>query len=611
MHFKIYLTLFVFFIGVSLFAQTHAILIDFGSQSSPLPWNNLSNTNSGASIGSLYNNYGLQTQIGLSVTDGFSGINSSGTQNPHPGLGVPASASGDSFYGHMQSFGGGIDSTAALEINGLDTAKSYTLKLFASRIASDNRETKYVIHGQTTDSALLQVANNTDSMAVFHMKPSAAGIINIKATAGPNNNNSYGFFYLGAIRLEYAADSAITPSLELVSPQGNEYWQVGKTVDIVLNNFSPHEVIIDYTIDDGSSWINIDTMMVSGRYTWTIPNTPSTDCKVRIRADTLIDVSDNTFEISTDSSSCGIVVIGSSTAAGAGASVSDSAWVNRLRNHIYQNDTRYWVTNLAQGGYTSFHLLPTGTAVSGSIQPDTNRNISKALSLDPTSIIVNLPSNDAAYGFDVPTQLSNFELISAQADSQNVHLWVCTTQPRNFSSSTAQQIQKDMRDSIFALYGSYAIDFWNGIAGSNGHILPAFNSGDGVHLNDKGHRLLFQRVWAKQLDTTCGNNSTGISEMLKIQDERIMIYPNPFSNRLYINIQQKYKGNVTLELFDIYGRKVYKSQEQKISAAKSDIYFDIDLQGVSCQQLLVARLMIVSSEKTIQKSYKVIYNNCH
>lgn len=608
MKLTIYLILFISLFSISLFAQTHSVLVDFGSQSSPLPWNNLSNVNNSVAVNNLYNNYGLQTQINISITDGFSGINSSGTNSPASSLGIPASASGDSFFGNLQVFGSGVDSTGAIEISGLDTAKVYTLKLFASRMASDNRETKYIVTGQATDSAFLQVANNTDSMVVFQMKPSAAGMLTIEVTAGPNNNNSYNFFYLGALQLEYAADTTIAPSLELVSPQGNEFWQVGKTVDIVLNNYSPNEVIIDYSIDNGSSWINIDTMMVSGKYNWTIPNTPSVECKVRIRADTLMDISSNTFEISTDTSSCGIVVVGSSTAAGAGASASDSAWVNRLRNKIYQKDTRYWVTNLAKGGYTSFHLLPTGTPVSGSIQPDTNRNISKALSLNPASVIINLPSNDAAYGFDVPTQLSNFDIISAKADSQAVHLWVCTTQPRNFSSNTAQQIQKDMRDSIFAIYGSYAIDFWYGIADSNGHILPDFDS-DGVHLNDKGHRLLYERVWAKQPDTICGNNSTGIFEMPTMEEETITIFPNPFRNSLHIKTQQDYKGDIKLELFDIYGRKLYESPKQQISPGNSDLSFEVELKQISSQQMLIGRLSIMSSQKTIQKSFKLIYTD--
>ena len=45
-----------------------------------------------------------------------------------------------------------------------------------------------------------------------------------------------------------------------------------------------------------------------------------------------------------------IVVLGSSTAAGAGVSSSDSAWVNRYRNYLESINPDNEVINLAVGG---------------------------------------------------------------------------------------------------------------------------------------------------------------------------------------------------------------------------------------------------------------------
>ena len=194
-----------------------------------------------------------------------------------------------------------------------------------------------------------------------------------------------------------------------------------------------------------------------------------------------------------------IVVIGSSTAAGAGASPIDSAWVNRYRSSLYDYNLDNEVFNLARGGYNTYHLMPSDAVPPANRpEPDTIRNITRALSLNPQAIIINLPSNDAAAGYTAEEQLNNFDTIIHTARDAGVPIWVCTTQPRNFSASQVA-IQELVRDSILAKYGQQAIDFWNGVATPDGYIDPFFDSGDGIHLNNPGHALLFNRVYDKAI----------------------------------------------------------------------------------------------------------------
>src|SRR3982751_4521754 len=93
-----------------------------------------------------------------------------------------------------------------------------------------------------------------------------------------------------------------------------------------------------------------------------------------------------------------VVVVGSSTSYGTGASTYDSAWVGKLQLYFRQNsndglDTV--VTNLALGGFTTYQVMPTGfTPPAGKPAPDPARNVTMALSLSPDIIIFNLPSND-------------------------------------------------------------------------------------------------------------------------------------------------------------------------------------------------------------------------
>jgi hypothetical protein len=194
-----------------------------------------------------------------------------------------------------------------------------------------------------------------------------------------------------------------------------------------------------------------------------------------------------------------IVVLGSSTAEGIGPSNRNNAWVNRYRVFLQHLDPKHAVTNLARGGYTTYHVMPDDNVPpAGRPSPDRERNITKALSLKPTAIIINLPSNDATSGYTVQEQLANYSAVLARANAQKVPVWLTTTQPRNLSEAQRQNLMA-MRDSTLARFGDKAIDFWNGIADANGRILPPYDSGDGIHLNDAAHGILFERAVAAEV----------------------------------------------------------------------------------------------------------------
>lgn len=192
-----------------------------------------------------------------------------------------------------------------------------------------------------------------------------------------------------------------------------------------------------------------------------------------------------------------IVVLGSSTAAGTGPRDLRNAWVNRYRKYLQAINGYHEVYNLAVGGYTTYHLLPSGTSVDSTRpQPDIKHNVTKALSLNPDAIIINLPSNDAARSFSVNEQLGNYQVILSEAAAANVPVWITTTQSRNLDSS-GRQLLIDMRDSTYSNYGDKAIDFWSEIATLDGTINVIYDSGDGIHLNANGHKILFERVVEK------------------------------------------------------------------------------------------------------------------
>ncbi len=194
-----------------------------------------------------------------------------------------------------------------------------------------------------------------------------------------------------------------------------------------------------------------------------------------------------------------IVVLGSSTAAGAGASQSDSAWVNRYRKAIQQINPNNQVINLGVGGFTSYRIMPDNHQPNpGRPLPNTTKNITKALTYNPDAIIINLPSNDIASGFPITEQIFNFDSIVALANNFGVPVWVCTTQPKNMSLSN-MQLQVNMRDSIYAHFSPNVLDFWTTLASANNSLSTTYDSGDGTHLNDAGHGLLANRTLQKDI----------------------------------------------------------------------------------------------------------------
>jgi len=105
-----------------------------------------------------------------------------------------------------------------------------------------------------------------------------------------------------------------------------------------------------------------------------------------------------------------------------------------------------------------------------------------------------MPSNDASNGFGINEQMANFIALKNTADIANIPIWVCTTQPKTAFSTSGNLIQTGVRDSILSYFGTKAIDFWTGCADANNDIDPLYDSGDGTHLNNAGHRILYNQV---------------------------------------------------------------------------------------------------------------------
>jgi Leucine-rich repeat (LRR) protein len=103
--------------------------------------------------------------------------------------------------------------------------------------------------------------------------PSANCLVKISDTAGPASDTSNAVFTILQQR-------AIT----VTAPDGSESWEGGFTRAITWNSTgSIANVMIEYSTDTGGSWNTVIASTAnSGSYNWTVPNTPSSNCSVRI-----------------------------------------------------------------------------------------------------------------------------------------------------------------------------------------------------------------------------------------------------------------------------------------------------------------------------------------
>ncbi|MEJ7914301.1 MAG: GDSL-type esterase/lipase family protein [Chitinophagaceae bacterium] len=203
-----------------------------------------------------------------------------------------------------------------------------------------------------------------------------------------------------------------------------------------------------------------------------------------------------------------IVVLGSSTAAGGGSSPNDSAWASRLRDSYKKNtgdgaDTN--VINLGFPGYVTYKILASNYATPSNRTTwlvDTERNITKALSLQPQIIIINMPSNDVfiAPDYSLKETMDNFRSLYQQATAAGVRCYITTTQPRNDGDPSHRLGLRQLRDSIINNFGMFSINFWDDLVTQDGqNMLLDDRRADNIHPNNFGHRLLYQRVASKNI----------------------------------------------------------------------------------------------------------------
>jgi acyl-CoA thioesterase-1 len=188
-----------------------------------------------------------------------------------------------------------------------------------------------------------------------------------------------------------------------------------------------------------------------------------------------------------------IAIIGSSTAYGTGATPIDSSWVNLTQDYfkgLHEIDTIY---NWAVGG--------TITADGASNKKDTGI-VWVLANYNPDLIIVSYASNDAAGDIPPDSTMKNLRFMYNLVTALGKVCWITTPHPRDSLSTASNHAQAYVRDSTYAQFPGFSIDFWDCLVATDGFDIAPQYDYDGVHVNNAGHQQLFQQVKAANILST-------------------------------------------------------------------------------------------------------------
>jgi len=189
---------------------TSPVFVSFGMNNPIEGWNGFlgfDNYQAGKLIPNLADKDGKGTGISVVLTESFSGRNDGGEAMTTTDMDIPSDVSRNSYYGNFRGVWQDKEiRQGSFKLSGLNKDRKYNFCFFGSRGGvGDNRETAYIVKGENQATALLNTSGNTSKTAcVNEIQPNVNGEITVTVTAGPNNNNGSGFFYINAMQISPA-----------------------------------------------------------------------------------------------------------------------------------------------------------------------------------------------------------------------------------------------------------------------------------------------------------------------------------------------------------------------------------------------------------------------
>lgn len=198
-----------------------------------------------------------------------------------------------------------------------------------------------------------------------------------------------------------------------------------------------------------------------------------------------------------------IVILGSATAEGVGASTKSNRWVELMKAKLKADKKDVSIINLGVRTYTSYHIMPNGNKVTNRPYAHQDNNITKALSKKPFLVIIQLTTNDISNGYTDEETFKNYEVIRKKLVDANVNYIFTGPQPRNFDTKAQRNRLYEFNKKLNAWDQTHIVDYLRKLSQQDYRIKKAYAYKDGRNINDKGHAVvngyLFNAPVFKQL----------------------------------------------------------------------------------------------------------------
>ncbi len=207
--------------------------------------------------------------------------------------------------------------------------------------------------------------------------------------------------------------------------------------------------------------------------------------------------------------------------------------MGKLQGFLYAVANNAGIINYSQNGYNSRNLAPTGS----NAYVDNQYNVTKAL-LDGNKVIILCnTSNDFYSGssggvMTVRESMANTRLIADACEKAGATLFVVSSFPRDVLSESQRDSLRVMAGLLKQKFGDRCAYVYRLLESNTnpGLLNPAYQMGDGTHLNDAGSNVAFAAV--RDMLTAYFNTNSQIS---KYQVQRKPAFSSAFSNFQFVD----------------------------------------------------------------------------
>ena len=443
--------------------------------------------------------------------------------------------------------------------------------------------------------------------------PTTGGVVTLYATGAGSSATKPAWNFAPDFSVNVSGDA--TPTIALTYPKGGESWTIGTIQNILWSSANISNVGIDFSSDNGTSWNSIiaSTPATISSYAWTVPNSISSQCKIRIS-----DAS-NSALLSVNASSFSVVATNPNLDPNLlfeenfDYPISDSlngihgGWVSHSGTGQFPPKVADF--GLAYSGYINSDL---GNAVQLISQgEDINKKIANAAdSVVSGSVYVSfLVQVDTAKTGDYFLHLGQYAFNSVSAQRCRVYVKAASLGSSNIAFGLFKGSSTTVTNPVYTDTSSYMIgethlivlkytfvpgaanDYCNmwidpDLSGAEPAPMLTDSSYTVSDLNSASTIALRQGTWATSPSVIVDGirfakawNSITAITAVKNENKQVSVtgfqlnqnYPNPFNPDTKISYNLSHAGNTQVVIYDVLGRMVQTLKNESQSAGHHEL----------------------------------------